>query len=420
MKMRPLLSSVTFAFTFGLFAAVRGDTPQDSAPLRRVADHVLAQTTRRLIDRSTGETFTDSTGLAPKPEISIESKFNAWFYQTWLLTDGMRRTAQALDEPRYRDYGEQNLDFIFGHIGYFQRQHDAHMNAAPVGDGKLSPIGFYFQINALWQTGLAPLVLERHAATKDAHCEPFLARIRQFLATNPRFEDGLLYRKGKGAMTDDPFMTVPFLVREWKASGDPRALDDAVQQVLGTHARLIDREAGLLRHLWDVKTQQPAGTFWGRGNGWMVLAEVELLSALPPTHPRREEVLTAFRQHMEGILRCQDAGGGWHQVLDHPESWIEASCTGMLTYGLARGVNEGWLDDSFAGPARKGWQALQTKLTPDGDVLDVCGSTDTGDLAYYLKRPRLQGDLHGFGSFLLAGAEIVRLLAKSAAAAPAR
>jgi len=156
-----------------------------------------------------------------------------------------------------------------------------------------------------------------------------------------------------------------------------------------------------------LKTQQPAGEFWGRGNGWTVLAHVELLSALPKDHPRRAEVLAAFVKHMNGIRACADKDGGWHQVLDHPESWLETSATGMLTYGMARGVNEGWLDTSFADTARHGWKALQTKVTPDGDLLDVCGSTDTGDLAFYLKRPRLQGDLHGFGSYLLAGAEIV-------------
>lgn len=99
----------------------------------------------------------------------------------------------------------------------------------------------------------------------------------------------------------------------------------------------------------------------------------------------------------------------WHQVLDHAESWLETSATGMIIYGMARGVNEGWLDASFAKTALKAWKALQSKVTPEGDLLDVCGSTDTGDLKYYLNRPRLQGDLHGFGSYLLAGAEVVRL-----------
>lgn len=401
------ISRLGIAVALGVATAVAAADPD--AGLRTVADHVLAHTTCRLVDRVTGETFTESAGLAPKPEISIESKFNAWFYQTWLLADGMRRTAAALDEPRYRGYGERNLAFIDQHLDYFQRQHAAGLKAAPVGDGKLSPIGFYFEIGAPWHTGLAPLVLERSMATGDTRHDAYLGRVRRFLAGCPRFDDGLLYRKGKGAMTDDPFMTVPFLVREWTRTGDDSHLDAAVAQVLGTHARLREPTHGLLRHLWDLKTSAPAGMFWGRGNGWMVLAHAELLAALPPDHPRRGEVLAAYVRHMEGIRRCADPAGGWHQVLDHPESWLETSATGMLTYGLARGVNEGWLDESFADAATRGWTALQAKITPDGDLIDVCGSTDTGDLAFYLARPRLQGDLHGFGSFLLAGAEVVRL-----------
>jgi hypothetical protein len=114
----------------------------DAALIKRVADGIVRQTTRRLINHGTGETFTDSSALAPKPEISIESKFNAWFYQTWLLTDGMRRVASALEESAYRHYGEQNLEFIYGHMAYFERQHTARMKAAPVGDGTLSPIEF--------------------------------------------------------------------------------------------------------------------------------------------------------------------------------------------------------------------------------------------------------------------------------------
>ncbi len=210
-------------------------------------------------------------------------------------------------------------------------------------------------------------------------------------------------------MTDDPFMTVPFFVREGR-------LDEAIAQVIGTHTRLLDTEKHLLRHLWDLKTGKPSGEFWGRGNGWTVLAHIELLASLPQDHPRRAEVLATFVKHMNGVRGCANPNGGWHQVLDHSESWVETSATGMLTYGLARGVNEGWLDSSFAETAMRGWKELQTKVTSEGDLLDVCGSTDTGDLKYYLNRPRLQGDLHGFGSYLLAGAEIVRLQSSSSTA----
>lgn len=179
------------ALFFSLFFALplRGaDNHEDN--LRLVADGILQQTTRRLIDRSNGKTYENSNSLAPRPEISIESKFNAWFYQTWLLAIGMRRTADALHEPRYEGYGEANLAFIYRNLAYFERQHAAKMKAAPVGDGSLSPIAFHFQLSSLWHTGLAPLVLEQKAATGDTRYVPFLARMDRFLATNPRFPDG--------------------------------------------------------------------------------------------------------------------------------------------------------------------------------------------------------------------------------------
>lgn len=377
--------------------------------LRLVADAILKQTTRRLIDRSTGKTYENSDSLAPRPEISIESKFNAWFYQTWLLAIGMRRTAEALHEPRYEGYGEANLAFIYRNLPYFEKQHAAKMKAAPVGDGSLSPIAFHFQLSSLWHTGLAPLVLEQKAATGDTRYDPFLARMDRFLANNPRFPDGAHYRPGKGLMTDDPFMTVPYLVRRYRLLGDKASLDAAIAQIKGTQDRLFDPKAGLYRHIWSLKTSRPEGEYWGRGNGWMVLAHAELLAFLPADHPERAPLLASYVAHMEGLRKHQNPAGGWHQVIDHPESWLETSCTGMFTYGLARGVNEGWLDASFAADARKGWNALQAKVTPEGDLLDVCASTDVGDLAFYLKRPRLKGDLHGFGSYLLAGAEVMKL-----------
>ena len=402
----PLVGLLLLVPVVSLFGAPEDDR---AALLRRVADEVLRQTTRKLIDRSTGQTFTDSAALPLKPEISIESKFNAWFYQTWLLTDGMRRTASALNEPTYRNYGERNLEFLYGHLGYFDRQQAAGLKAAPVGDGALSPIGFHFRLTDLWHTGLAPLVVERYAETKDPRYEPYLARIAGYLGKSTRLPDGTLHRARGRLMADDPYMTVPYLVRMHRLTGEARYLDDAVQQLLGTNRLLFNSERGWYRHAWDVKAQAPLGEFWGRANGWMMLTQVELLAALPVSHPARAKVLAVFVAHADGLRRAQDPAGGWHQVLDHPESWIETSCTGMFTYALARGVNEGWLDASFTPTARQGWTALRTKVTAEGDLIDICGSTDVGNVAFYLKRPRLQGDLHGFGSFLLAGAEIVRL-----------
>ena len=116
--------------------------------LRLVADGILKQTTRRLIDRSNGKTYENSDSLAPRPEISIESKFNAWFYQTWLLSIGMRRTADALHEPRYEGYGEANLAFIYRHLSYFEKQQAAKKreNSGPRKRAKTARI----HANTIW------------------------------------------------------------------------------------------------------------------------------------------------------------------------------------------------------------------------------------------------------------------------------
>ena len=409
-----MVSLFIVACLLAVAANVAGATPpvgieRDEAVIRRVADAVLHQTKRRLIDRSTGETFTDSTALQPRASISIESKFNAWFYQTWLLTDGMRRLAGSLKAPTYRDYGEQNLEFLFSHLGYFERQHTMGLKAAPVGDGALSPIGFYFRLTDLWHTGLAPLVVERYAVTRDPVYEPYLARISDFLANSPSLPDGTLHRAKGRLMGDDPYMVVPYFVRMHRLTLDSHYLDRAAQQVIGTLARLQQTDTSLCRHGWDVIKGLPLGELWGRANGWLVLAQVELLAALPLDHPRRAEVLSGFARHADALRRVQDPAGGWHQLLDRPESWIETSCTGMFVYGIARGVNEGWLDSSFRATAEHGWNALVGKVTPEGDIIDVCGSTDIGDVTYYRARPRLQGDLHGFGPFLLAAGEIIQM-----------
>ena len=108
----------------------------------------------------------------------------------------MRRVGLVLRHPRWRAYGDQNLDMIHRHLGHFERQHDARMAAAPIGDGASSPIGFHCTIAAPWQLGLAPPVLEVRAARRDARYEPFLARARRFLADRPRFDDGAFSRTG--------------------------------------------------------------------------------------------------------------------------------------------------------------------------------------------------------------------------------
>lgn len=114
-------------------------------------------------------------------------------------------------------------------------------------------------------------------------------------------------------MTDDPFMTVPYLVRRYRLLGDKASLDAAIAQIKGTQARLFDPKAGLYRHIWNLKTSRPAGEFWGRGNGWMVLAHADLLAFLPADHAERPSLVApCLLRRAHG--RAQEAPGSGRRL----------------------------------------------------------------------------------------------------------
>lgn len=81
----------------------------------------------------------------------------------------------------------------------------------------------------------------------------------------------------------------------------------------------------------------------------------------------------------------------------------------MYVYSIARAVNEGWIDKGYIKVARAGWAALANKITPDGQMPDVCVGTGVEeDLRFYYNRPAQLNDTHGLGVFLLAGTEMLR------------
>jgi rhamnogalacturonyl hydrolase YesR len=150
--------------------------------------------------------------------------------------------------------------------------------------------------------------------------------------------------------------------------------------------------------------------FWGRANGWAILAQIDLLDRLPKDHPQREKLLALFQRHILGIAQYQSGEGLWHQLLDKVDSYLETSCTAMFTYAVARAVNKGYLEPRYASIAQRGWEGVQSKIRADGQVEGVCAGTGVSDdLVFYYRRPTPLNDAHGIGAVLLAGAEVLQM-----------
>jgi unsaturated rhamnogalacturonyl hydrolase len=229
-----------------------------------------------------------------------------------------------------------------------------------------------------------------------------------------RLEDGSLVRKGPFKYTlwvDDLYMGLSFLTRMGEYSKEQKYFDDAAKQVINFHKYLFDESKGLMHHCWYSDIKQPGVAYWGRANGWAMVAQVDLLDRLPADHPLRDQLIKLLQKHIRGIAQYQGEEGLWHQLLDKSDSYLETSCTAMFTYTIARAVNNGYIDKRYGSIALHGWEGVVKKIRENGLVEGVCAGTGVSDdLVFYYQRPTPLNDLHGIGAIILAGTEIYKLV----------
>jgi rhamnogalacturonyl hydrolase YesR len=188
---------------------------------------------------------------------------------------------------------------------------------------------------------------------------------------------------------DDCFMIGSLQIQAYRATHDPKYADRLATE-LAAYLDKLQQPNGLFFHA-DVSPH-----YWGRGNGWFAAALAEVLSSLPPDHPKYARLMDGYKKMMAALKMYQAPSGLWRQLVDNPQAWDETSCTGMFTYAMIVGVKHGWLDASYGGAARRGWIGLCGKIDADGNVRDVCvGTNQKDDVNWYLNRPRATGDLHG-------------------------
>ena len=399
--MRRLLIMLVMGYSTSGFAQSL-NSPEEL--VRRVADHVLETTTFRFVNKS-GQKFESTQGITPSADVKAESKFTKWMYVNGVLTVGMIQAADVLKDAKYSGYSRKNFDFIFSNLDYFKKLYDGGTTGV-----EYRPV---FHIGSLDDCGsMAAGLLEVYGFDKKQAYMDYLQRVGDYILNKQvRFPDGTLARNNPRKMTiwaDDLYMSVPFLARMGKQTGDNKYFDFAIQQVENFTRYLYDSTTGLYFHCYYNDENMNGVGHWGRCNGWLALAQTELLNDLPADHPKRPELLKLLLRQIVGFSRYQDTSGMWHQVLDKPDSYLESSATAMFVYTVAHAVNKGWIPKSYITIAQNGWEGLGRKVTADGQVQDICiGTNIAEDIRFYYTRPRETNDTHGLGAFLLAGTEMV-------------
>lgn len=387
-----------------------GTMPQskDEQSVRAVANAVLRDTLFCVVNKGNGRSYRSPVEAPAGADLRLGSQYNDWRYWNGVLNIGMARLGEVLGDSAYTDFSRRNVRFAFDAYSHFEARY--------AGQGKwIYPFGQRFIMEELDDCGaMGASVIDVYRHERQDRYDGYIQQAAQHIREKqPRLADGTLVRSFPHRWTvwaDDLYMSVPFLARLGDLSGNSAYFDDAARQVVNFHRHLFNPEKSLMAHFWYSDRAQPVTVFWGRANGWALMAQVELLDRLPPRHPLRPALLRLLQRHIDGIAAVQSESGLWHQLLERPDSFLETSCTAMFTYAVARAVNRGYVDLRFAAIARRGWEGVLSRIRPDGAVEGVCAGTGVSDdIAFYSHRPTPLNDVHGTGAVLLAGAEILAL-----------
>lgn len=408
--MRPL--AFCLAFTIAMPAAAQAPATLDPRSIRDVVTAVAKFQLKPLEDGDY------KRGTWEEVQANKLPKGLTWTYQYGVVLWGLLRATDATGDKAFADFVADHNRKASAYASYLRWVDKTYGASQKEGvDALLQASNFrrFIRMDRLDFCGamghsMLESVLHHGVVPNEAETE-ILDYVADYIQNKQgRIEgEGLFFRpEAKDTLwIDDLYMSCPFLIRRAKQKNDASLLDDAARQVKGFARRQQDAD-GLWYHAAWVKENRRSPYKWGRANGWAMVTTVEVLSALPESHPDRSVLIDILRKHVAGVKKHQKPTGLWPQVLDHPELWDETSCSAMFAYAIARGVRRGWLPKEDLEIARKAYAGVMRNVTPDGQVLEVSEGTGIGEtLEFYRDRKRPVNDHHGPGPVMFAGAELM-------------
>lgn len=379
--------------------------------LERIYQQIHGATRYRVIDANTGQAITDFSEPIESATVDIDhGSYNLWDYTVGVIHTGMFAVGEVLSDARFSEYPIKNYDFIFDHLPYFRKRAEKYH----VGKGTYHRI---IEMDALDHCGsIGAALIQAYQYKQRSDYAAMIDTVEQYIMKRQfRLDDGTLARERpqkESVWADDFYMSIPFLARMGAYSNDEKYFDEAVKQVVQMSSYLFDWDKQIFDHGWNkCAGDYDPRFYWGRANGWAMMAMATLLDELPEQHVGRDTVLSIFRAHVQGVTELQGGNGLWHNLLNRVDTYSETSCSAMFVYSIAKGVNEKWIDHTYGAVAQAGWNGLTMYVTEDGRIENMCaGTTFSPDLVYYYHRPSSHTSLHGFGPMLLAGSEMIKLL----------
>ena len=192
---------------------------------------------------------------------------------------------------------------------------------------------------------------------------------------------------------DCMYMDAPFLLRLWRITNEEHWLSIGLHHIEPYASVLQDTETGLYWHGYNTATRQHSPCFWGRGNGWAVLAVIDTLELLPVEHDSFLPLQERLQNQLISLCQLQHPSGHWHTVLTDETTPLETSNAAFYTAGLLKAkrlklISEAfWRQHNCDTVINTALASLFAQIQDDGTLAGVSASTPIGDREHYASRP---------------------------------
>ncbi|EPS26350.1 putative unsaturated rhamnogalacturonyl hydrolase [Penicillium oxalicum 114-2] len=211
---------------------------------------------------------------------------------------------------------------------------------------------------------------------------------------------------------DTLMMTVMPLAKIGKLLNRPEYISEARRQFLVHIKYLFDPKTGFFFHGWTFEEggHNFASARWARGNSWVtiVIPEIIELLDLDVNDPIRLHLIDTLDAQCRALQRVQSESGAWHTLLDHPDSYLEASATAGFAYGILKAVRKRYISAEFRPVAEKAIAAVIKDVDPQGELLNTSFGTGMGDNLQFYKDIPLTSMPYGQAMAIMALGEYLR------------
>ncbi|TRX61687.1 hypothetical protein FNH22_02600 [Fulvivirga sp. M361] len=230
---------------------------------------------------------------------------------------------------------------------------------------------------------------------------------------NVRFADNPA-REEWWSLCDFLFMSPPAFARMARETGEQKYLDYMDEMWWVTTDYLYSKEDSLIYRddrYFDKRSDNGKKIFWARGNGWVAGGLTQILDMMPEDYPNRTKYENLYHEMMIKLLSLQREDGLWHASLLDREFMDQGEVSGaaFYIYAMTWGLNNGLLDEKHKPQVLRGWKALCNNVNENGRLGNV-QPEGIDPTPVFNKDSSFN---YATGAFLLAGAEVHKMVAES-------